>query len=214
MLEDHLRLPTFFVLGNHDFYFGSIERTRREIAELADESEHLIYLTQGGVIEVSPATCIVGHDGWADARFGDYAHSDVRLNDYYLIEELKGLGIRDYERQLHALGDEAAEKLREDLTRAAESYRHLVVVTHVPPFREACWHQGRISDDNYLPHFSCKATGDVLREMASRRTNHSFSVLCGHTHSPGEVRILDNLAVSTAGTDYGRPVIERIIDLE
>lgn len=35
---------------------------------------------------------------------------------------------------------------------------------HVPPFREASWHQGRISDDDWLPHFTCKAVGDVLRE--------------------------------------------------
>ena len=31
---------------------------------------------------------LVGHDGWADARLGDYERSQVQLNDFVLIEEL------------------------------------------------------------------------------------------------------------------------------
>ena len=38
---------------------------------MAAESEHLVYLTASGIVELTANTVLVGHDGWADARFGD-----------------------------------------------------------------------------------------------------------------------------------------------
>lgn len=63
-MEEIVQKPIHFVLGNHDFYRGSIAKTRVEIAELARESKCLNYLTATGVIELTPAMAIVGHDGW------------------------------------------------------------------------------------------------------------------------------------------------------
>ena len=34
------------------------------------------------------STVLLGHDGWADARYGDFDHSSVTLNDSRLIAEL------------------------------------------------------------------------------------------------------------------------------
>ena len=76
------------MLGNHDFYRGSIPKTRQEVAEVAQESRHLEYLTASGVIELTPKTAIIGHDGWADGRLGDYENTEVILNDHLLIAEL------------------------------------------------------------------------------------------------------------------------------
>ena len=71
-IEEIIQKPIYFVLGNHDFYKDSIAKTRQRIAELAAESKHLRYLTAMEVVELSPQTAIIGHDGWADGRFGDY----------------------------------------------------------------------------------------------------------------------------------------------
>jgi hypothetical protein len=79
------------------------------------------------------------------------------------------------------------------------------VLTHVPPFREACWYEGRISDDNWLPYFTCKAMGDVLTRVMRERPQKRMTVLCGHTHGAGEADILPNLHVRTGGAEYGRP---------
>ena len=57
---------------------------------------------------------------------------------------------------------------------------------HVPPFREACWHQGRISDDLWRPPFSCKAVGEALVEAMEAHPGREMTVLCGHTHGAGE----------------------------
>ena len=133
------------------------------------------------------------------------------LNDYRLIEELSGLDERERLGQLHALGDEAAAHFRAVLPEALARFRRLIVLTHVPPFREACWHQGRISDDDWLPHFSCRAVGDVLAEAMAAHPECEMTVLCGHTHSPGEAQILPNLRVLTGGAVYGRPAIQRVL---
>jgi Icc protein len=164
-LEARLGLPLYFVLGNHDFYRGGIARIRAAIGTLCARSPQLVYLTWAGAVGLMPETGLVGHDGWADGRFGDYDRSEDVLNDYLLIEELADLEKGDRQDWLQALGDEAAAHLRTVLPEALARFRRLIVLTHVPPFREACWHRGRISDDEWLPHFSCKAVGEALRRV-------------------------------------------------
>ena len=136
------------------------------------------------------------------------------LNDYLLIEELAGLDKRDRLERLHALGDEAAAHFRAVLPEALARFRRLIVLTHVPPFREACWHRGRISDDDWLPHFACQAVGEVLVEAMAAHPECEMTVLCGHTHSPGEAQVLPNLRVLTGGAEYGRPEVQRVLEVE
>jgi 3',5'-cyclic-AMP phosphodiesterase len=115
---------------------------------------------------------------------------------------------------LQVLGDEAAGQLRRVLAPATEKYPNVIVATHVPPFREATWYQGRPSSDDYLPYFSCKAMGDILIEVAQSHPNCKLLVLCGHTHDGGEVSVLENLQVLTGPAEYGKPEIQRIIKVE
>jgi len=104
--------PVYFVLGNHDYYRGSVAGTRRQVGYVVDEG--LVYLSQAGVVGLSPNTALVGHDGWADGRLGDLDGSDVILNDFLLIDELKHW--RDHytldkpalRQALQALGDDVA----------------------------------------------------------------------------------------------------------
>lgn len=206
--------PVHFVLGNHDFYGRSIEETRQAVGRRCLGSPHLSWLNVAGVVALTEATALVGHDGWADGRLGDYAASDVEVNDYYLIGEFKGLGKPARLDLLHRLGDEAARHFRRVLPEALERHRKVVVLTHVPPFREACWHEGRASDDGWLPHFSCGAAGDVMAEEMRARPDRDLLVLCGHTHGAGEARILHNLHVLTGGAQYGAPAVQRVLEFE
>jgi predicted MPP superfamily phosphohydrolase len=214
-----LDMPVYFVLGNHDFYRGSVASTRADVGEMIRGSEKLVYLTQVGVVELTPSTALVGHDGWADARLGDVEGSEVILNDFLLIEELRHW--RDHftldkpalRAALQALGDEAAGHLKRILPSAAKQHPQVIVATHVPPFREAAWYRGRPSGDDYLPFFSCKAVGDVLLEVAQSHPACQLLVLCGHTHGGGEVRVQENLQVLTGEAEYGEPRIERFFSL-
>lgn len=212
-LEASLPVPIYFVLGNHDYYGSSLTVVREKIVAISRQSNHLYWLPSADVVELTAETGLIGHDGWADARFGDYANSQVMLNDYLMIAELRDLNRTQRLTRLNSLGDAAAEHFRNLLPQALGRFRHLLVLTHVPPFREACWHEGKISGDDYLPHFSCKAVGDVLVEMMQARTEQKMTVLCGHTHSSGEVEILPNLLVRTGAAVYGRPQIQDVLEL-
>jgi hypothetical protein len=108
---------------------------------------------------------LVGHSSWADGGFGDYEHSQVELNDYHLIREFVGLDRQQRLSLMQDLAAQAAEHVRRVLPDALQHYEHVIFLTHVPPFREACWHEGNISGDEWLPHFACKAVGEALLEI-------------------------------------------------
>ncbi|MEN8261498.1 MAG: metallophosphoesterase [Pseudomonadota bacterium] len=209
-LENSLACKVYFVLGNHDYYHGSISGVRQEIGVITRDSDRLHWLPVAGIVELDRKTCLVGHDGWADGGYGDFDNSTVMLNDYKLIGELAGLEKQARRALIGQLGREAAEYLQSVLGAALDQYNEVIVLTHVPPFREACCHEGQIADDNWLPHFSCKAVGDVLfQAMQSRPTRH-MTVLCGHTHHRAEVFPLRNLRVKTGAAEYGKPQLQEV----
>lgn len=213
-IERRIEAPVCFVLGNHDFYHGSIAGVRREVAQLDQNSEKLHWLNQTGVYELSETTAIVGHDGWGDARVGNFDTSLVELNDFFLIDELTGRDRAGLVQVLRELGDEAADHFRKVLPRALETHRDVVVVTHVPPFREATWYDGRVSNDDWAPFFCCQAGGDAIREVASAHPDGRVTVLCGHTHGEGDIKILPNLRVLTGGARYRAPQIQAVLELD
>ncbi len=213
-IRARLQRPIYFVLGNHDFYRGSIRTVRTAIREYVEETPWLTWLNDAGVIALTPEVALIGHDGWADGRSGDYERSSVVMNDYLLIEEFAGLSRRARLQRLHALGDEAAAHLRAVLTAAFATYRRAILVTHVPPFREACWHEGQISDDDFLPHFVCQAAGDAILGVMAAHPECELLVLCGHTHGEGVARPAPNVVVLTGGAEYGAPEVQRVFILE
>lgn len=206
-MEQGIGKPIWFVLGNHDFYGSSVAAVRERAATLSNEGR-ITWLGAVEAVELTPQTGLVGHDGWGDARLGDHAGSLVVLNDFFRIADLVVADKDELARVLRRLGDESAAHLRRVLPAALERFAQVVVLTHVPPFREACWHEGRISGDEWLPYFVCKATGDVLLEEASRQPDRRVTVLCGHTHSAGEYRPLPNLRVVTGAAQYGSPAVQ------
>jgi 3',5'-cyclic AMP phosphodiesterase CpdA len=228
-LAEDLGRPIYFVLGNHDYYKGSIAGVRRIAAELTREFPLLHWLPVTGVVRLTDETSLVGHDGWGDARAGDFDASEVVLNDYLLIQELREAWLgtdparsvvpdirtilsASLKERLRALGDEAAAHFRRLLPEALAVSRHVYVLMHVPPFLAACWHQGRTSDANWSPHFTCQAAGEALVELMRRHPEKQMTVLCGHTHSPGTAQVLDNLVVLTGGADYGEPRVQQTFE--
>ncbi len=210
-LDKALPMPVYFVLGNHDFYNGSIADVRAAISALTASSAHLRWMPEAGVVQVGGETGLVGHDGWADGRCGDYAASHVMLNDYRLIRELTGLSAPERLSVLNALGDEAAAYLQRVLPEALARYPRVIVLTHVPPFPEASWYQGRISDPGWLPHFCSHAVGDALLGAAEAHPDRELLVLCGHTHGGAGVQIRPNLRVVVGAAEYGQPVMQDVI---
>lgn len=214
--EELYKAPGYFVLGNHDYYGGEIESVRSIVQKVCRRLRWLHWLPASGVVPLDNHTCLIGHDGWADGRFGNYKGSKILLNDYLKIQNFVEAGDVGRLALLNSFGDQGASYIQEILPIALKQYNHLMVLTHVPPFLEACWHQGQISADDWLPHFSCQAIGDVLKDVMATAQDKQMTVFCGHTHSSGKCQILPNLQVlqvKTGGATYGAPQIQEIIEL-
>jgi hypothetical protein len=205
--------PTWFVLGNHDFYGSSIAAVRAAAVARANGR----WLPAAGPVRLTEATTLIGVDGWGDARCGDLG-SPIRLTDWVKIEELRGLTTSQRIEALRALGAREAAQLAGQLAGLVEPTRALLVLTHVPPFAGACWYDGRTSDSAWLPWFTCVAVGEVLLAYARQHPRTSITALCGHTHGIGEYVAAENLVVRTGGwaagqRDYGNPVVQATWDV-
>ncbi len=216
-LADAIDRPIFFVLGNHDFYHGSIGQVRTQVTQLCNSDPRLHYLTASdwsGPVKLDNGWVLCGVDGWADGRIGDYYHSPVRMNDFRLIHDLKSLDPPTRLRKLRRLGAESALKLYQQLNRASQLETRLLVLTHVPPFRQSCWYEGRQTNDDWAPFFVCAAVGWALQRFCRSHPHHQVHVLCGHTHHAGRAEIMENLQVWTGRAEYGAPDLAAVLDLD
>ena len=213
IMEKHAGRPIYFVMGNHDYYGTSILPTRMGISIACTQSKYLHYLPSEGVISLSEKTALIGVDGWADGRYGDFFSSPVDLNDYYYIRELTDLSQSDRFKQLNVLADNEASKARKFLMDAFQRFSQVVMVTHVPPFPEAALYRGKPTDLDYLPHYASKVMGDTLLDIMSQWPHRNLLVLCGHTHGKALYEPLPNLCIRTGAAEYGAPRIERVMGI-
>lgn len=212
-LAVHAKRPIYFVCGNHDYYYGSVAAVRRTLGELTQRSDQLAWLPGRGCIALSESTALVGHGCWNDGRAGNYYGSTVMLTDYLVIAELARQGPSSRLAKLNELGDQAAAHLAAVVPQALAQRDHVIVLTHVPPFAEACQYGGERTSDGWLPHMACQVAGQTLQRIMEQHPDKRMTVLSGHTHQPATVRVLPNLEVRTGAATYGAPAVEDIIEL-
>lgn len=190
------------VAGNHDYYHTSVSEFR---AALAHHQRTGAIIFEPGCqitpIKIADDVYLCGSGGWGDATAGCANALAMELNDEHLIRELKMT--RNLTNKLRELGNESAEHLDNQLAAVPEDANCVIILTHVPPWPEACWHEGQRSDEFALPRFCWQAGGNVISKFAEQMPHTKFIVLCGHTHSDG-VWKSGNIMCHTAGSAYGR----------
>lgn len=219
-MAETLDRPIYFVLGNHDFYRGTIAAVRGEMQGMSREDHRIVYLSSTGIQPLTRDCCLIGHDGWPDGRNGDYGNSGILLNDFLLIRDFRrpdqAIPRLDPEVKQHwltvmqRLADEATSHLEPLIAEAAKDYSRLIIATHVPPFKDSSLFNGRVSRDDYQPFFSSQSMGEMLLRAAAEHPTTTFTVLSGHSHWPATYSPLPNLTVHTGGAEYGEPVIQKI----
>lgn len=212
-LRSAVTCPVYLVLGNHDFYGGTFAGVDGLVDTFCAQQAKFYHLGKGEVVQLTKDTALVGHRGWADGRAGSGMKSPVALNDFVLIGDLRGLSKAELFRELAARGDASAAYFRRVLPEAMGKFKQVFVLTHVPPFPQAAWHEGRLSEPDFLPHFCNSAAGEAIAEVARKFPRCRVTVLCGHTHGEGTARMARNLVIHTGGTEYGHPATNRVFTL-
>ncbi|HEY9843173.1 MAG TPA: hypothetical protein V6D23_22075, partial [Candidatus Obscuribacterales bacterium] len=159
-------------------------------------------------------TCILGHDSWGDGRNGDVENTWVKLKDFRLIEEFIEAGEAGRVALLNRLGDEGAAHFRDSLPQALSQYEQVILLMHPPPLREACLYGTEMADDNWAPHFTCRAVGDLLLELLPGYPSCQLTVLAGHTHNVCDLRHLPNLRLCVGAAEYGQPALAQVFELD
>jgi predicted MPP superfamily phosphohydrolase len=211
-LEYNIHIPIFFVLGNHDYYHGSINEVRvdmdmRHHFKGNVEENAAYWLPACEFISLSEKTAIVGHDGWYDGGYADWFTSQVQMTDYRIINEFQSYYHNEHYDIIRGLAGEAANHIRKVLPLALEKHDHVFVATHVPPYRENAVYMGKISDDDWMPHFSSKLMGDAIVDVMKKYPNKEATVLCGHSHGSAVYKPINNVLCVTGFAQYKYPGI-------
>lgn len=197
--------PIYFVLGNHDYYGSSFARVHAEVASLCNRQKNLHHLGHGEIIPLGDHDALVGHGGWADGRAGNGSKSRARNPDFWSIDDFRGKKWSSCYERMSSLGKESASYFREALPYALTCYRHLWLATHVPPFTQAAWWNGKLCNYDFQPHYCNTSLGHSLWGMSSAFPSSTMTVLSGHTHSEVSLSLRANLHIHTAGAIPGYP---------
>jgi len=206
--------PTYFVLGNHDYYRESFYFTKQKALNLSSRYEHLHYLPANGVVELNKDTCLIGYDSMYDCLNGKFfgGKYDFEIADFCHIGELKFLNRKDIYKYMVDMGALLADQIRKELPPILDKYKNVYLLTHVPPFKVAALYNDCPTEPEALPLFTNKQLGDALLEVMSEYPNNKLNVLAGHTHNGCQTKI-DNINVNIAKGRYCYPDIHMILDL-
>ena len=197
------RRVVYYVLGNHDFYGGSIAETRREASKAG------AWLGACAPVDLGNGACLLGVDGWYDFRAGRGADTRIAMNDWHHIHDFASLNRSAIVAASRALAEQSAELATRKLQAAVQAgYTRILLATHVPPFAEASRHDGKPSDPDWAAVMVNQVLGDTLFAFATEHPEVSVEVLCGHTHEAWDGRLAENLRVRVGRADYGRAFFE------
>jgi predicted MPP superfamily phosphohydrolase len=217
ILERVVQRPIYFVLGNHDYYNGGIEDVRKNMKDLSNMSQHLRYMPITPYTALTQTTAVLGHDGWYDGINGDWKRSNFGMSDWVRIRDFAAVSARGYAKEqvvelAQRLSREAVVHMQNSIKQAVRYHKHIVVLSHVPPFKESHIFQGKQGDSNAQPWFTSKFFGDMMLDASKTFPNVQFTVLAGHTHGRYVGQVRPNLMVRVAGAEYGLPEVQEVID--
>lgn len=217
-LEDGIKCPVYFVLGNHDYYGGSIVQIREsmKIGYGQDAPPGIQYLScLNEPVKLNQTTALIGHDGWFDGRYADWFHPrTVQMIDYAVIEELKGPSFHKefLYGKINGLAKEACNHIQGQAKKACDlGYKHVIIGTHIPPFPQNSVYDpkgpgtGKPSNDVWLPCFSSEWMGRTLLGLSEDYPEVKFTVFCGHSHGDATYSPTSNLTCITGYAKYGKP---------
>lgn len=201
-LARHFGGPIYFVLGNHDVHARYIASVHADIHRLCNEYRNLIWMTAASPVSLTPDVALVGTEGWYDAQNGDPGL--LRWSsDWYLTADFRQLPDHAARVDLwRAMAQDSADLVTQQLNGALANHTTVYVMTHVPPWKEATRAVGTWAERYWLPYNTNTVLGQAIERVMYRRTDKRVIVLAGHTHSPCQIRVTDNIDCMVARASY------------
>lgn len=183
-LQSAVNCPVYFVLGNHDLYYGSTAAVHNNVREMCSTNKNLVWLTDVPSVQLNDSNVIVGHDGWYDASKGwTSKHSIVYRPDWHLIHDFSKL--RDGTRRLNRTKEVAfnsAITTTDKIRHAFEKGSRVHFLTHVPPWAEPFKLIDVVTSWFWSPYNVSTIMGQTLEKLMAQHPERELIVYCGHVH--------------------------------
>jgi predicted phosphohydrolase len=203
LLATIIRCPIYFVLGNHDYYFSSIEKIHNKIRKLCRKFPNLIWMRDAGVIHINEETALIGTDGWYDADNGKPEYLKFTF-DWMLTKDFRKLpSMVERIAAWKELADQSAIDLTAKLEAAFEQgYKTVYVLTHVPPWKEATRDVGSITEKFWLPYNVNLRLGRAIEKVMLKHKTKHVTVLAGHIHTDCWIHVSRNIECKVSRAKY------------
>lgn len=195
--------PIYFVLGNHDYHFSSIQRTHDKIRNLCAKHKNLIWMTESDVVSLSPEVGLIGVEGWYDADVGDPKYLRWTI-DWALTSDFRKLSSMNKRVEaFRQLADNSAKLITHKLEKAFEKdFKTVYILTHFPPWKEATRDVGTLMEKFWLPYNVNLRLGKAIEAcMVDRKRRHA-TVLAGHTHTDCWIHVSRNIECKVNKAKY------------
>ncbi len=201
-LAKHFDKPIYFVLGNHDLHDRHIASVYEDVRRISREHPNLHWMTEKGVIELSPKVGLIGVDGWYDAERGDpsllkYTTDWLQTPDFYALS-----GHEERLEVWRGMAQRSADLVEERLQEAIDSFQTVYILTHVPPWPEATRAVGTMFEKFWLPYNTNVTLGRAIERVMEGRKKRRVIVLAGHTHEPCHIRVSGSISCMVARASY------------
>jgi predicted MPP superfamily phosphohydrolase len=203
LMAKFIKCPIYFVLGNHDYHFTSIEKQHKNIRKMCKEYTNLIWVTESDVIDLNHEVCLIGAEGWYDAQLGNPKYLKATL-DWFLTKDFKKLSnMSERVEKFRELASESASLLEDKLEKAlSQDYKTIYVLTHFPPWKEATRDEGTFLEKYYLPYNVNLKLGQMIERVMKERKKRNVTVLAGHTHTDCWIHVARNIECKVNKAKY------------
>lgn len=196
------KCPIYFVLGNHDMHTSSIEETRIKLRKICKKHLNLIWMTESGIIPINNDVCLIGAEGWYDARIGNPNFLKFTI-DWWLIAEFRRLSsMEERVNYFRKFANRSADIIKENLTKALKTYKTIYIITHFPPWKEATRDIGTFLEPFWLPYNVNMAMGEAIESVMKENDDKRVIVLAGHTHQDCQIHVSNNIECRVSSVKY------------
>lgn len=207
LLATFIKCPIYFVLGNHDYHYSSIDKIHQKVRDLCKEYPNLIWMTDAGVVHLNEEVALIGTEGWYDADNGKPEYLQFTF-DWFMTEDFRYLlTMEDRIAVWRQMADRSAGDIVDKLEKAIEQgYKTIYVLTHFPPWKEATRDVGTIMEQFWLPYNVNLRMGKALKKAMEDHKKRYITVLAGHTHTDCWIHVARNIECKVSRAKYyGEP---------